>query len=133
MAVGQHDDHVPRLPLRRELARGEGNRIEERRPGGLVGLERAQRRVGVGRGVREARQGERLVPERDHLDPVAGALCADERPCGGNRVGERLAAHRLRVVDQQDDALRPPEIVSLEAGHAHGARLLHIHIFGAGD
>src|SRR5262249_2210980 len=66
---------------------------------------------------RDRRQRLRLRPECDHRELVGRLLHADERARRGNSVRQRLAAHRLRAVDQRGDRLRAPEVLLLEPGN----------------
>ena len=51
------------------------------------------------------------------------ALDRDEGARRGRRVCERRAAHRLRAVDREDDALDAPEVHGLDAGHRYAVLL----------
>ena len=125
LAVCEHDDHVSRLALLGEVARGHRHGIPERSPGLRVRRRAAERCIGIGARAREACQREGLLAELDHLDAVGRSLRPNEGARCGRRVSQRSAGHRLRVVDAENDALRASEVEGLEPGDRQSV-LVHV-------
>jgi hypothetical protein len=54
------------------------------------------------------------VPERYDADVIVTACCICELPTGRQGIRKRPAAHGLRAVEREDDALRLAEVDRLE-------------------
>ena len=111
------EDHDPRRErLSRQHVRRQHDRVVHLRSHHRVDRDAPERRIGVDRRRREARQRDNARCIRGHSDSIFRRLCGDKGACGRRSVGERLAEHRLRAVDRDDDALRRAEVRGRETG-----------------